>query len=239
MIKMDVNTNANIILTAKLERLNRSAFPSAVRSSLNDAAFEDKRFNLPESAKLNMDVKNPSFFRKFTGVKRASGFNVSNMYSEVGFSPSNEIKAKKALEGMEKNEVGGMDDDGGMYIGKSRTGRGLVKKNARFNKSKVLKTKSKSNIARMYASAKSKKQVFINTSKGRFLIQAKSFQRGVNGAGPDIKVDFLMRHRKQHISRMKPTHFVKEAAIKTSKQIEGFYSKNATFQFNKVLKATR
>lgn len=239
MIRFDVNTNANIILTAKLERLNRSAFPSAVRSTLNDAAFEHKKVNLPLSAKANMNVKNPTFFRKYTGVKRASGFNVSSMYSEAGFSPSNEIKAKKALEGMEKNEVGGTDDEGGMYIGKSRGAKGLVKRNFRFDKSKVLKVNSKSNVARMYASAKAKKQVFINTSKGRFLVQAKTFNRGVGGGSPDIKVDFLMRHRKKHVAKAKATHFVKEAAIKTSKQLESFYYKNATFQFNKVLKATR
>jgi hypothetical protein len=161
------------------------------------------------------------------------------MYSEVGFSPSNEIKAKKALEGMEKNEVGGTDSEGGMYIGKSRGAKGLVKRNARFNKSKVLKTKSKSNVARMYASSKENKAVFINTSKGRFLVQVKSFERGADGGSPKIKLDFLMRHRKQHTAKAKATHFTKEAAIKTSKQIEGFYNANATFQFNKVLKATR
>lgn len=245
MVRLDVNTNANIILTAKLERLNKSAFPSAVRSTLNDAAFEHKRVNLPLSAKANMDVKNPSFFRKYTGVKRAAGFNVSSMYAEAGFSPSNEIKAKKALEGMQKNEIGGSDDDGGMYIGKSRTSRGLVKKNARFKNSNVArgyknaKRGGKSNMQRLVASKLEDKPVFINTKNGRFLVKVRSIASGRKDKKVDIKLDFLMRHRKQHVARTKPTHFVKEAAIKTSKQIDGFYSKNATFQFNKVLKATR
>lgn len=238
--RMNVNTDAAIILTAKLERLNKSAFTSAVRSTLSDAAFEMKKSNILDSAKKNMTVRNPAFFKRYTGVKRANGFNVNSMYSEVGFQDRGQSSAKKAInKGMESNEVGGRDDEGGMYIGKSRGARGLVKRNARFDKSKVLKGKSKSNIARMYASAKAKKQVFINTSKGRFLVQVKSFERGVGGGSPEIKVDFLMRHRKQHVANAKATHFNKEAALKTQKQMDDFYLKNATFQFNKVLKSTR
>lgn len=242
---MNVNTSASIILTSKLERLNRSAFPSAVRSTLNDASFEMKQKNILESARLNMKVKNPTFFRKYTGVKRATGFNVGGMYSEVGFSKSNEIKAKKALEGMESNEVGGSDDDGGMYIGKSRTGKGLVKKNARFDKSnlakgyKNAKKGGKSNMMRLVASQLEGKPVFINTKNGRFLVKVKSITSGMKNKKVNIKLDFLMRHRKTHTAHAKATHFNKEAAIKTSKQIEVFYAKNAEFQFNKVLKSTR
>lgn len=238
--RMNVNTDASIILTAKLERLNKSAFPSAVRSTLNDASFTMKQKEILDSAKLNMKVKSPSFFKRYTGVKRANGFNVSSMYSEVGFQDRGQNSARKAInKGMESNEFGGRDDEGGMYIGKSRGAKGLVKRNARFDKSKVLKTKSKSNIARMYASAKSKKQVFINTSNGRFLVQVKSFDRGVQGGGPNIQVDFLMRHRKQHIANAKATHFIKESALKTAKQMDEFYLRNATYQFQKVLKSTR
>jgi hypothetical protein len=235
--RLNVNTDAAIILTAKLERMNKSAFPSAVRSTLNDAAFAMKQKEILDSAKLNMTVRNPSFFKRFTGVKRANGFNVDSMYSEVGFQDRGQNSARKAInKGMESNEVGGQDDDGGMYIGKSRTAKGLVKRNARFDKAKVLKTKSKSNVARMYASAKSKKQVFINTSKGRFLVQVKKFERGASGGNPNIKLDFLMRHRKQHIAKAKATHFNKEAALKTQKQMDEFYLKNATYQFSKFWK---
>lgn len=238
MVRLDVNTHANIILTARLERLNRSAFPSAVRSTLSDAAFAMKRVNILASATANMKVKNPTFFRKYTGVKRAAGFNVSSMYSEVGFSPLNETKSKKALEGMESNEVGGTDNDGGMYVGKTRTSKGLVKRNARFNRNNVSKARTKSNVARMAVSLKENKQVFINTSKGRFLVKVRSIDKGSDGKR-DIKLDFLMRHRKDHPAKSKATHFVKEAALVTAYQIEGFYLKNATFQFNRALMGRR
>jgi hypothetical protein len=49
----------------------------------------------------------------------------------------------------------------------------------------------------------------------------------------------LMRHRKQHVAKAKATHFNKEAALKTQKMMDDFYLKNATWEFNKVLKSTR
>lgn len=247
-IILDVNTNANIILTAKLERLNKSAFPSAVRSTLNDAAFEMKKVNILASAKMNMTVRNPTVFKKFTGVKRAAGFNVSSMYSEVGFIPKDGLSGSKVPEGMEHNEVGGSDNSGAMYLGKTRTSNSLkkrVRRSARFNKSKIakgtsssVKSKKLAFMANVYASLKENAPTFIQTSKGKFLVKVHSIGKGDDGKR-DIKLDFLMRSRKQRPAKAKATHFNREAATKTSKQIEGFYSKNATFQFNKVLKATR
>ena len=246
---LNVNTDATILLTAKLERLNKSAFPSAVRSTLNDAAFEMKQVNILDSARRNMTVRNPSFFRKFTGVNRAQGFNVYAMQSEVGFvnTDPNKIKGKKAIEGMEHNEVGGADATGAMYLPKSRTSGNanrLVKRGARFAKGKIatgtsskMRTKKLNFVANAYASAQQKKPTFIETSKGKFLVQVTKFSSDHKKL--NIKMDFLMRSRKQHVAHAKATHFNKEAALKTQKQIEVFYAKNAEYQFQKVLRGTR
>jgi hypothetical protein len=247
MIRMDVNTNANIILTAKLERLTKSAFPSAVRSTLNDAAFEMKKVNILASAKVNMTIRNPTVFKKFTGVKRASGFNVSSMYAEVGFIPKDGVSGSKVPEGMEHNEVGGSDDTGAMYLGKARTSNSLkkrVRRAARFDKTKLVKgrvsTKKRvSNTMNLISSFEEKRPTMIKSKKGTFVVQVLDIQYNMGTKKHDFKLDFLMRGRKKFKANAKATHFNREAAIKTSKQIEGFYSANATFQFNKVLKATR
>lgn len=245
-IKFNVNTDATIALTARLERLNKSAFPSAVRSTLNDGAFEMKKKNILDSAKKNMEVRNPSFFRKFTGVKRAGGFDVKSMYAEVGFKNTdpNPIKGKKAIEGMESNEVGGSDNTGAMYLPKARTSNNrnrLVRKKARFDKSKIakgtsskIKTKKLDFVGNAYVSFKEKAPTFIETSKGKFLVQVTKFSSDHKKL--NIKMDFLMRSRKQHAAKAKATHFVKEGALKTAKQIEGLYKKNAEYQFSKIWK---
>lgn len=242
---LNVNTDAVIALTAKLERLHKSAFPSAVRSTLNDSAFLMKQKNILESAKNNMTVRNQSFFKRYTGVKRATGFKVNSMYSESGFSNSNDIKAKKALEGMEHNEVGGSDNTGAMYLPKARTSNSamrLVRRKSRFDKSKLAKgtssymrSKKLANIQNMVASFQEKDPTYIETSKGKFLVQVKSYKKNANGK-IDIKLDFLMRSRRQHVAKAKATHFVKEASLKTAKQIESFYVKNATYQIKKFWK---
>lgn len=226
-------------------------FPSAVRSTLSDAAFEMKKKNILESAKKNMTVRNQSFFRKFTGVKRATGFKVDSMYSESGFinTDPNPIKGKKAIIGIEHNEVGGSDNTGAMYMKSTRTSgstKRLVRRKARFDKGNVAKgtsskmrSKKLANFQNMVASIQENAPTFIETSKGKFLVQVTRLSSRIVGKGKgklDIKLTFLMRSRKQHVAKAKATHFNKEAAIKTSKQIEVFYKKNATYQFSKVWK---
>jgi len=206
---LNVNLDANIKLTAKLERMHKSAFPSAVRSTLNDAGFHHKQKEILISAKQNMTVRNPSFFRKFTGVKRATGYDVNSMYSEVGFKNTdpNRMKGRKAIEGMEHNEVGGSDNTGAMYLGKARTGgtlNRLVRKKSRFDKSKLAKgtsskmrTKKMNTIGNAFASLKENAPTFIETSKGRFLVQVRKIKTDSGHKKLDIKMDFLMRSRKQ------------------------------------------
>lgn len=188
-----------------------------------------------------MTVRNPTFFKRYTGVKRADGFSVSSMYSKVGFQDRGEQKAKKAVNtGMEANEVGGVDSDGGMYLAKTRGSRGLVKRNSRFNKSnlakgyKSAKKGGKSNMMRLFSSAFENKPVFISTTKGRFLVKVNSITSGTDDKKVKIDLDFLMRGRKQHHARAKATHFNREAALKTQKMADDFYLKNANFQFSKV-----
>ena len=242
---LNVNTEAVIHLTAKLERIKKSAFPSAVRSSLNDAAFEMKGKNIEASARQNMTVRNRTVFKKFTGVAKATGFNVKTMQSQVGFIPKDGIKGKKVPEGMERNEVGGTDNEGAMYMEKSRISNNrdrLVRRKARFDKNRIAKGTSSSrkskkltNIQKMMASFNEKAPTFIETSKGKFLVQVTKMGKKSNGKFA-IKLDFLMRSRRKNPAKTKATHFVKEGAIKTSKQIEGFYIKNAEFQLKKFWK---
>jgi hypothetical protein len=247
-MKLNVNTKANIVLTAKLERLNKTAFPSAVRSTLNDAAFEMKKTNIPDSARKNMTVRNKTVFKKFTGVKKASGFNISSMASEVGFIPKDGVKGHKVPSGMESNEVGGSDDSGFMYMPKTRTSKSakrLVRRNARYNKSKILKIhkgatniNSKSNsrfIVSAIESVEQKKPFNFATKKGFFLVQATSYKQDKDGK-TEVKLDFLMRGRNKFKATSKATHFNREAALKTAGQMEKFYKKNAEYQFNKVWK---
>lgn len=255
----NVNTDASIILTAKLERLNKTAFPNAVRSTLSDGAFSMKQEGILKSAKKNMKVKAPNFFKANTGVDRAKGFNVNQMSATVGFMNKRGLSANKAVTyGMEANEIGATDSTGLKYYPATRGSRGMVKKSQYFDKSNITESYKSSNIktkklasdsymARAYSSLKSKKAVFVNTSKGRALIKVKSItkykrsnkKKGISKGGLKINSTLLMMDRTHKKARAKATHFNKEAAIETSKMMDDFYAKNAKFQFEKVLKSTK
>ena len=250
-IKFNVNTDATIALTARLERLNKSAFPSAVRSTLSDGAFEMKKKNILDSAKINMRVKNRGVFKKFTGVKKATGFNIDSMQSEVGFIPKDGVKGDKVPKGMEGNEVGGTDNDGAMYLKGARQQnsrkRNVLLKN-RYDKNKLAKghikrirgaEKKASSVMAMMAGWEEGKPVFIRAKSGIGYVVEVLGVFDMKSGKRDFKLNFLMRSRTKKPSKMKATHFNREAAIKTSKQMDVFYKKNAEFQFNKVLKRTK
>lgn len=236
----DVNTAGIIHLTDRLERLNRSAFPSAVRATLSDAAFEMKSKNILESAKRNMKVKAPNFFKANTGVERARfNRNVEAMKATSGFTNKRGVKANKAVNyGMEANEVGDTDDTGMMYKKATRSGRGLVRRNKYYDRGKLTKNRSKKKgnayVQSAFASLNDKKPVMVDTKSGRAMIMVKSI---TNSQGKlRIKSDLLMLDRTVKKAKAKATHFNREAAQKTQQQIEGFYQKNAEYQFSRIWK---
>lgn len=246
--KFNVNTSGVIHLTSKLESISKSAFPAAVRSTLSDSAFAMKQKNIAESAGKNMTVRNKTVFKKFTGVERAKfNRNIESMSATVGFIDKDGVKGSKVAKGMEANEVGGIDKEGWMYMPKTRTSgsqQRLVRRGSRYNKSKVLNVKRARNIATKKASRfmiqasesfEQKKPFHFYSKKNVFLVQATSFTDSKSGIH-NVKLDFLMRRRKDFNAKSKPTHFNKQAAEKTQTQIEGFYQKNAEFQFSKIWK---
>lgn len=243
--QFNVNTDASIILTAKLERLNKYAFPAAVRATLSDGAFSMKQKGIRDSANKNLTVRNKTVFKKFTGVEKAKfNKNVSQMKATVGFIPKDGVKGSKVPQGMEANEFGGTDDKGMMYLPKSRisgSSKRLVRSSSRFNKSKIIKgrvrtKKSVSNTMNMISSFEEKRPTYVTTKKGRFLVQVTEVGFNYATGKSRFKLDFLMRERKKFQAKAKATHFVKEAALSTQKLMEGFYAKNAQFHFDRALK---
>ena len=248
--QFNVNTDASIILTAKLERLNKIAFPAAVRSSLSDCAFYMKKEGIYLSAKKNLTIRTKTVYKKFTGVEKARfNKNIEQMKATVGFIPKDGVKGSKVPQGMESSEFGGTDKEGLMYLSASRAyknSKKLVKKSNRYDqttraqghKKRIRTNGGKSSVMAMMASWQEGKPVFIKAKSGvKYLVKVNSVFDMSTGKR-DFKVDFLMRSRDKKPSKSKATHFVKEAALSTQKLMEDFYAKNAQFQFDKVLKST-
>tara|TARA_B100000953_G_C18034140_1_gene423819 strand:- start:3049 stop:3792 length:744 start_codon:yes stop_codon:yes gene_type:complete len=247
MPTFSVNNKAVIQLTAKLERMHKSAFPSAVRNTLNNAAFDMKQKGILESARKNFTtVRSPSFFKRMTRVNKASGWNVNRMRSEAGFVNASDPSIRSAVEGMEKQEFGGIVNDGARYLKGARTSNSYDRKVRRknyYDRSKVITgrnrgrgTRKSKFVSRMYRSKKSKKPFFMNTMRGNFLVEVRSIRRNKRSGKIKASLKFLMMSRDKTPVNISRTRFISKAAIKESKSLARNYEKNANYQFKKFTK---
>lgn len=88
-----------------LNALHRSAFPVAVRNTLNSAAFDVKTSTMPKEAKDAFVQRKPNFFKANSKVLPAKGFTISKMEATVGFKPKN--GNDKSVDDLEQQEHGG------------------------------------------------------------------------------------------------------------------------------------
>lgn len=216
-MKLDVNTDAAIVLTAKLEKLHKSAFPSAVRSTLNDAAFETKKL-VPKTASTNFTIRQKNLFSRFSKVEKAKGFDVKTMSSAVGIEKGTQ---SKLTDGLAKQETGG-----------NIQGRKLTPHNkGRVSGSygKKMKTKNQfKNIGKVGTRTKrikGAKYIIIEKGNGGTLFEVNK-----------KKLTPIYNLRSSKISRVKAKPFIFPSALETSKKMDRFYLKNAQFQFKKHLR---
>lgn len=250
MVKLDVNTDASIQLTAKLEKLHKSAFPSAVRNTLNELAFDMKKKEIPGSFKTSFKRKRGTlpFVKKLIQIDKASGFNLNNMKSIVGFlNPSNKVD-KRFVEGLVKQEDGGIINDGLRYLKSARGGKknGKVQSENFYDKSKVISGRSKAGrgkgtrkskfVARAYRAMKENKPMFLNTMKGNFLVKVNTVSSNFKSKKLKFNFQFIAMDRVKKKTNLKSRHFVENAAIKESKNIEKFYKGQSEFQYKKYFK---
>lgn len=241
-MQLNVNTDAVVALTNKLEKLHRSAFPVAVRSTLNSAAFDMKKDTILKSAKDNFTQRKPSFFKANSRVETAKGFDVKTMSSAVGFTGDSQ-----AVDDLEKQEHGGQigSRDFLPYGGKSkenpaRSGNSYgknIKPNARLKDMKYTDVKD--------VKAKTEKQKFIravvDTGVGGFVLGNTNpilwKVISINKTGKNrFKLLPLYSFKENRKISVESTNFMKESTEETTKKLEDFYYIQAKKQFDKALK---
>jgi len=217
----DINTSAHIKLTVALGKLHRSALPVAVRGTLNDAAFETKQ-NIPKTASRKFITRNKSFFRAFSSVEKARGFDINSMSSVVGINPA---KGEKVADGLEKQETGGgikgrklIPHDKGRISGSHS--KKLRTKN-RFNKINIVDVRKK----------KGKRGNYLLIKKG-----GKGTVFEIKSTGKRQKLVPVYSYRSTKISKVKPSAFMKPASIMATRKMPQFYVSQAERQIKRLLK---
>jgi len=245
MARIFVDLSASRTLTNKLEQIRKSAFPLAVRGTLNAAAFDVKMNTLEQSATRNFIRRVPTFFKRFSGVSKANGLNVDSMQSEVGMTAQGVSKVVPAIRHLAQQEEGGDIGEGLHYLKATRGGNNArkVTKAQYYNKNKNVRgkfkratTQSSKFVAAAYVALKQKKRLAFKDSRGtRFTLQVTSIKK-FKRKGLRIKSKILTMNREGQPVNIKPTHFSREAANLTVPKLPMFYAKEAQRQFDKILR---
>lgn len=228
MAIFNINTDAAVKFTNKLEKLHRSALPVAIRGTLNSAAFDVKKNTMPTEAKLAFEERNKAFFRATSRVQMAKGFSLRSMKSIVGFIGADK---NQAVDDLNKQERGGTIG-GRSFIAKkeARIGRnakkGIKKANRIGNIRNIERVKSK----KLFHQTVRKAGVGGHILYKNTLWNVKAISRG------NIKLIPLYSYKKGRTVKVGATNFMRKATIRSSKKLETFYKIEAKKQINRLLK---
>ena len=251
---ININTDALVKHSARLEQLRKSALPSAVRGTLNNLAFDVKQKSMPAHAHTQFIKRSPNFFKANSRVEMATGNQINSMRSSVGFF-SNNLRSDKgnpadnfAVKDLEQQEHGGkISGKSFIPLDTARTGgySTLVKPANRLTR---ILPQNKLVIARNL-SGDSKKQKFI---KAIFKAGVGGYVLGSNVMGENLlwrveslsdndgkkkfRLTPLYSYSKKRKVAVKETSFMMEASMDTIKKADSFYIKQAEFWINKYAK---
>jgi len=238
-IKMDVNTDALVVHANKLEKLNKTAFPNAVRTALNSAAFDVKKDTLLESASKSFIKRQPNFFRANSRVKMADlSSNVNNMESTVGMRDLS--GNNHAVKDLEQQEHGGtIGSKTFIPLDTARTGKNYRKKVSKKNRmSGVRNVVNAKNMGGRSTKQNFVKAIHVAGAGGHvlhmgILWRVESVVKKRSGM---FRIKPIYSFKKGRSVSVKATHFMENASLKSAKKLDEFFIKAARTQFNRALK---
>lgn len=237
---LNVNNDAVVTLTNQLEKLHRSAFPVAVRSALNSAAFDVKQKTMPARAAMTFENRRKNFFKANSRVDMARGFDMKSMKSTVGFIPLG--GTNKAVDELEQQERGGQIN-----------GRSFVPMDtARISKSHSRNVQKKNRVSVMKnvvnarnMRGKNAKQRFVKSIvhagkgglvlaeyKGKEILwRVDSLNRDSNGR---FKLTALYSYKKGRKVKVKATHFMEKSSLNSANKLDDFFIIEANKQIKRL-----
>jgi hypothetical protein len=233
---VNINTDAAVIFSNKLEKLHRSALPIAIRNTLNTSAFVLKTKEMPKSYGTVFEKRRKGFEKKFSVVQKANGFNTNTMKAIVGFK-SNGIQAVEDLEQQEK---------GGIISGRSF----IPMDSSRISNNNRKNVRPKNRLPnirfkKVKKGGKKQRSTFIRTAfklgKGGFILYGSTLfeVKGINNKSTGrnkIKLLALYSFEKGRKVKVKGTKFMSKSSNKVALKMEDVYIAHAKKQINKALK---
>lgn len=247
MIALDVNNKDVVQFTNKLEKVHKSAFPVAVRSTLNDLAFDVKKVSLIKKYEKTFIVRDKFFIKRYSGVDKATGFNVNVMESKVGIIPGSSIAARN----LSKQETGGVVKRRDfIYHDKARVAASRRKKVRKGNYLSSLehvngapsvrrRSRAANFVAASVVGMQTGKPVMWKTRKGNINMLFNVSKVSFSGKGKNRKVNVrsqeIATYEQGRTSALKARQFLLPASLETLKNTKMIYARNAKKGINKYL----
>lgn len=243
-VEFEVDMSSVMAYAEKLSTLHRSAFPNAVRSTLNGAAFDVKKRSLPLTAKHAFVNRTPNFFKANSTVNQARGWNVPMMEATVGMF-ENKLQNKSnnyAVQDLEQQEHGGrIDKKAFIAMRTARKGKSTDKNVRKGNRLSQINNLVNAKDAK----GKTENQRFIKSvifaGVGGVVLSEKGIVFRVdkitrkNSSQPKFKLTPLYSYEQGRTVNVKATHFMEKAAKRSAKLMPRIFKKEAEFQFKKHL----
>ncbi len=248
-MELNVNTDSVVKFTNNLEKLHKSAFPVAVRQTLNDAAFDMKKDTLQKSTAKKFTVRKKAFFKRFSRVEPAKGFDLKTMQSTVGFTGKDQ-----AVKDLEDQEQGGtipyreyipmtsarIGEVKTRSRSKKQQSRKNIRKNARLSEiregrlidARLLSGNNGDKFHEAVKKAGKKGHVIADYKDKTFLWRINSLKRTKSGSYKLTPLYSLVNNRKVKVTA---TGFMKLAAEDATKNMEDLYINRAKKRIEREL----
>ena len=240
MPQFNINMDAAVVMTNRLEKLHRSALPVAIRRTLDGAAFDVKKRTLLRTTSKTFEQRKKTFFKAKSRVFKAKGFNVKTMKSTIGFIDGDE----QAVDDLEKQEKGGkIGGRSFIPLDSSRTSNSLnknVRKKDRISgikgivdarKAKGVNKKQKFVKSVFHAGAGG--HVLTKWEGKQILWRVNSVKRTKKGK---FKLTGLFSYEKKRSAQIKATHFMERSAFDSQKMIPRIYQVEGMKQIKRLMK---
>lgn len=239
-MKFNIDSDAVVKFANTLEKMYKSAFPSAVRGTLNKTVLHVKTQSMPSTANKNFTNRQPNFFKANSRFEPAKGFNMKAMQATVGFIPNN-LKGSNnhAVSDLEEQETGGtIERKSFIPMKAARTGNNqnkVVRSNARLsNIKKIVEVK------KMHAKNKRSRFVLaaIAAGKGGFVLSDKILWRidSDKTKKGGFKKTPLYSFKKGRNVTVNATGFMRTASEESAKLMPYFFEDEANRQIKKLQK---
>ncbi len=242
MPRFSIDSSAVMRHTRTLERMHRSALPSAIRNTLNEEAIDTKKVTMPAASNIFVH-RNKTFFKANSGVEKAQGFNVNSMKSTVGFFENNIKGNNFSIKNLDQQEhsgtIGGKSFIPLLQARKGNSNTGMIRSNARITQIKRIinanNSKGKNQKEKFVKAAiEAGKGGYVIAGKGKILFKVDSFQSNIKTRKTQLKVTPLFRFKRRGKIKVNATHFMEKASLQTAKKADSFYIKQAEFQINRL-----